>query len=130
MLTAQYPDDPESFAEALDQLLDDPDFLDAVADELLYQVGSECSIWWAECAVFELAQNVRTGYDENYNQQMPGCVMCSIQVKLDLNACSTVPIACVGIHLLSNNTPSTCATVMKQYVLANFKARSKLQPPF
>lgn len=44
MLTAQYPDDPESFAEALDQLLDDPDFLDAVADELLYQVGSECSI--------------------------------------------------------------------------------------
>lgn len=37
---AQYPDDPEAFEEALDQLLDDPDFLDAVADELLYQVGT------------------------------------------------------------------------------------------
>ena len=38
MSAAQYPDDPESFQEALDELLDDPDFLDAVADELLYQV--------------------------------------------------------------------------------------------
>lgn len=35
----QYPDDEESLAEALDTLLDNPDFLDAVADELVYQVG-------------------------------------------------------------------------------------------
>jgi hypothetical protein len=35
----QYPDNDESLAEALDQLLDNPDFLDAVADELVYQVS-------------------------------------------------------------------------------------------
>jgi hypothetical protein len=34
----QYPDDEESLAAALDELLDNPDFLDAVADELMYQV--------------------------------------------------------------------------------------------
>lgn len=33
----QYPDDEESLAAALDELLDNPDFLDAVADELMYQ---------------------------------------------------------------------------------------------
>jgi hypothetical protein len=34
----QYPDDEESLSAALDELLDNPDFLDAVADELMYQV--------------------------------------------------------------------------------------------
>lgn len=37
----QYPDDEESLAAALDELLDNPDFLDAVADELMYQVGRD-----------------------------------------------------------------------------------------
>jgi hypothetical protein len=37
----QYPDDEESLAAALDELLDNPDFLDAVADELMYQVGRQ-----------------------------------------------------------------------------------------
>ena len=44
MSAAQYPDDPESFQEALDELLDDPDFLDAVADELLYQVCKDTTL--------------------------------------------------------------------------------------
>ncbi|KIZ05227.1 hypothetical protein MNEG_2729 [Monoraphidium neglectum] len=32
----QYDDSPEALAEALDALLEDPEFLDAVADEVLY----------------------------------------------------------------------------------------------
>lgn len=43
---AQYDDSPEALADALDALLEDPEFLDAVADEvrafvLLQQPGAE-----------------------------------------------------------------------------------------
>lgn len=34
--TAQYDDSPEALADALDALLEDPEFLDAVADEVLF----------------------------------------------------------------------------------------------
>lgn len=37
--TAQYPDDEAALEEALDALLDNPDFLDLVADEVMFQVG-------------------------------------------------------------------------------------------
>lgn len=36
----QYPDDEAALGEALDALLDNPDFLDLVADEVMFQVGA------------------------------------------------------------------------------------------
>jgi hypothetical protein len=36
---AQYPDDDAALEEALDALLDNPDFLDLVADEVMFQVS-------------------------------------------------------------------------------------------
>lgn len=36
--SGQYPDDDASLEAALDELLDDPDFLEGVADRLLYEV--------------------------------------------------------------------------------------------
>lgn len=39
--TAQYPDDEAALEEALDALLDNPDFLDLVADEVMFQVGGQ-----------------------------------------------------------------------------------------
>lgn len=38
-LPAQYDDSPEALAEALDALLEDPEFLDAVADEVRQGAG-------------------------------------------------------------------------------------------
>ena len=40
--TAQYPEDEEALEEALDALLDNPDFLDLVADEIMFQVREDC----------------------------------------------------------------------------------------
>lgn len=37
--TVQYPEDEEALEEALDALLDNPDFLDLVADEIMFQVN-------------------------------------------------------------------------------------------
>jgi hypothetical protein len=36
--TAQYPDDDAALEDALDALLDNPDFLDLVADEIMFEV--------------------------------------------------------------------------------------------
>jgi hypothetical protein len=36
---AQYPDDEAALEDALDALLDNPDFLDLVADEVMFQVS-------------------------------------------------------------------------------------------
>jgi hypothetical protein len=36
----QYPDDEVALEEALDALLDNPDFLDLVADEVMFQVSA------------------------------------------------------------------------------------------
>lgn len=62
---AQYPDDDAALEEALDALLDNPEFLDLVADEVMFQVRRgdkgggggghqtlvHCSCWKSEWGV-------------------------------------------------------------------------------
>jgi hypothetical protein len=45
----QYPDDEAALGEALDALLENPDFLDLVADEVMFQVRTLAAAPTMQC---------------------------------------------------------------------------------
>jgi hypothetical protein len=51
---AQYPDDEAALGEAIDALLDNPDFLDLVADEIMFQVRGHQPTYWLTANVLSI----------------------------------------------------------------------------